>query len=82
MAPPGLAGLVVREDREDVEDFEGLVALEGLVVLEPLGGIELSGVLEQPQRIRPTPARIPRSDRRRLRAMVELLFSTFTAFAS
>jgi len=75
MAPPGFAGLV---GRGGFEDFE---AVEVREVLEPLGGLEASGVLAQPQSIRLTPTRIPKLDRRRLRAMFEVLFSAFTVSA-
>jgi hypothetical protein len=81
MAPPGLAGLVGREDRGWLVLLVALEVREGLEVLEPLGGL-VSGVLEQPDSIRPIPARIPKPDRRRLRTMVELLSNAFTAFAS
>ena len=57
MAPLGGLALVAREDfevLEALEVLEVLEALEVLEVLEPLGLLEVSGVLAQPQSIRPS----------------------------
>ena len=81
MAPPGLAGFFGREDLEELEAVELREVLEVFEVLAPLGGLEAAGELAQPESIRLTPTRIPRLDSRRLRAMVEILFSAFTVSA-
>ena len=79
MAPFEALAFVVLEGFEDLECCEVPVVLELLEVLDVFEAFE---GLEQPGSIRPNPARSPKLDRRRLRAIVELLFSALTTFAS